>query len=241
MSQPQPWACNQGKGLQESGPRERPGSVGECENEHSHSQMNFHCVWELESQWTPKTSKNNCKGQNPSPCGNLYIIGNLFKRRCPKWDCMTHLDICNIIMAKRKVGNQSDNLTPDHGKSRINPIPLCAGGMRHAIEKLLTRATTLVQTPSQSEVCTRNYRPAKLRDSQPQRFWDSWDKKSFRCHSRGEVQNILYGGRWWLPPSLGRGEFCESEVARGLSQHQRCSHLVLTNLFVGFVQVDVNE
>jgi hypothetical protein len=28
--------------------------------------------------------------------------------------------------------------------------------------------------------------------------------------------DILYGGRWWLPPSPGRGESCESEVTRGL-------------------------
>jgi hypothetical protein len=47
--------------------------------------------------------------------------------------------------------------------------------------------------------------------------WEYQDKKPFGCKPRGEVQNILYGGRWWLPPSLGRGESCESEVARGSS------------------------
>jgi len=26
----------------------------------------------------------------------------------------------------------------------------------------------------------------------------------------------VYGGRWWLPSSPGRGESCESRVARGL-------------------------
>jgi hypothetical protein len=46
--------------------------------------------------------------------------------------------------------------------------------------------------------------------------WESKDKKPFRCRCRGETQRILYGGRWWLPPSLGHGEFCESRVARGL-------------------------
>jgi hypothetical protein len=47
--------------------------------------------------------------------------------------------------------------------------------------------------------------------------WESQDKKSFGCGCRGEAQSILYGGRWWLPPSLGRGESSESRVARGLS------------------------
>jgi hypothetical protein len=48
-------------------------------------------------------------------------------------------------------------------------------------------------------------------------FQESRDKKPFGCSSREEVHSILYGGRWWLPPSLGRGESCESEVAYGLS------------------------
>jgi len=51
--------------------------------------------------------------------------------------------------------------------------------------------------------------------------WESWEKVSFECGSRGVTQRILYGGRWWLPPSPGRGESSESKVARGLSQHQK--------------------
>jgi hypothetical protein len=47
--------------------------------------------------------------------------------------------------------------------------------------------------------------------------WESQDKNPFRCHFHGVVHSILYGGRWWLTPSLGRGESCESRVARGLS------------------------
>jgi hypothetical protein len=48
-------------------------------------------------------------------------------------------------------------------------------------------------------------------------LWESWDKKPFECRCRRKTQIILYGGRWWLPPSPGRGESCESRVARGLS------------------------
>jgi hypothetical protein len=51
-------------------------------------------------------------------------------------------------------------------------------------------------------------------------LWESWEKVSFGCGSHGVTQRILYGGRWWLPPSPGRGESSESKVARGLSQHQ---------------------
>jgi hypothetical protein len=59
------------------------------------------------------------------------------------------------------------------------------------------------------------------RDSFGTPLWESRDKEPLGC-GRGRVtQRILYGGRWWLPPSLGRGESSESKVARGLSQHQK--------------------
>jgi hypothetical protein len=47
--------------------------------------------------------------------------------------------------------------------------------------------------------------------------WEFRDEKPFGCRCRGEAQIILYGGRWWLPSSPGRGESCESKVVRGLS------------------------
>jgi hypothetical protein len=36
--------------------------------------------------------------------------------------------------------------------------------------------------------------------------WESRENVPFGCSSRGELQRIIYGGRWWLPPSPGRGE-----------------------------------
>jgi hypothetical protein len=42
-------------------------------------------------------------------------------------------------------------------------------------------------------------------------LWESRDKKPFRCSLHGRTQRILYGGRWWLPPSPGRGESSESK------------------------------
>jgi len=62
--------------------------------------------------------------------------------------------------------------------------------------------------------------------------WESREKVPFGCSSRGELQRILYGGRWWLPPSPGRGKSSESKVARGLSQHQKGAEWVLTNLWL---------
>jgi hypothetical protein len=61
-------------------------------------------------------------------------------------------------------------------------------------------------------------------------LWESREKEPFGCKCDGELQRILYGGRWWLPPSPGRGESSESKVAHGLSQHQKGAEWVLTNL-----------
>jgi len=49
------------------------------------------------------------------------------------------------------------------------------------------------------------------RDSFGTPTWEPREKEPFGCSLRGETQRILYGGRWWLPPSLGRGESCVSE------------------------------
>jgi hypothetical protein len=47
------------------------------------------------------------------------------------------------------------------------------------------------------------------RDNFGTSLWESWDKKPFRCSLHGVTQSILYGRKWWLPPSLGRGESSE--------------------------------
>jgi hypothetical protein len=59
------------------------------------------------------------------------------------------------------------------------------------------------------------------RDSFGTPLWESRDKEPLECGRGRATQRILYGGRWWLPPSSGRGESSESKVARGLSQHQK--------------------
>jgi hypothetical protein len=43
-------------------------------------------------------------------------------------------------------------------------------------------------------------------------LWESREKEPFGCRCDGESQRILYGGRWWLPSSPGRGESNESEL-----------------------------
>jgi hypothetical protein len=70
---------------------------GECEDE-THTPKNRN----LESSAIPKPSELDCRGQNTSPWGFLYIVGKVLKCRCQKWPCMSHLDICNTSYGRKK-------------------------------------------------------------------------------------------------------------------------------------------
>jgi hypothetical protein len=50
------------------------------------------------------------------------------------------------VMAKRRARSQIANLTPDQKKSGIETIYLAVDNVRHIVEKLLMRATTLLET-----------------------------------------------------------------------------------------------
>jgi hypothetical protein len=48
------------------------------------------------------------------------------------------------------------------------------------------------------------------------------------------MQKILYGGRWWLPLNLGRGESNESMLPVACPNTKSDSECELTSLLVGF-------
>jgi len=47
-------------------------------------------------------------------------------------------------MGERRAGSQIGNLTPDHKKLGIDPIPVCADELKHTVGNLLRRATSLL-------------------------------------------------------------------------------------------------
>jgi hypothetical protein len=55
-----------------------------------------------ESSRTPKNSECNFRGQNTSHRGVLYTVEKVLKCRCPKWLCMSHLDIDNMTYGWKK-------------------------------------------------------------------------------------------------------------------------------------------
>jgi hypothetical protein len=74
----------------------------ECEHETHTPEMR---TWK--SFRTPESSEFDCKGQNISHWGVLYIIGKILNCRCPKWACMTHLNIYNTSYGQKK-GRESN-------------------------------------------------------------------------------------------------------------------------------------
>jgi hypothetical protein len=134
-------------------------------------------------------------------------------------DSFGHLQ--HKLWPKRKARNQTGNLTPDHEKSGINPIPLCAVTCDMSFERSQRELQLHFRPHPNQRYAQEVMVPQSCGSPNFSNFetpiWESQDKKSFGCDSYGEVQSILYGGRWWLPPSPCRSESCESKVACGLS------------------------
>jgi hypothetical protein len=62
---------------------------------------------DLESSKTPECSELDSKAQNTSHWGVLGVIEKVLKRRCRKWLCIGHLDICSPSYGQKK-GRESN-------------------------------------------------------------------------------------------------------------------------------------
>ncbi len=97
-------------------------------------------LWEMESRWTPKTSKSNLRGQTSISCDVLYIIGKLLKRRCLKWARIAHLDIWNTSYGQKK--GQKLNYQFDSWPQKVKNRPdlLCYRGRATYRSKALDKS-----------------------------------------------------------------------------------------------------
>jgi hypothetical protein len=59
-------------------------------------------VGDLESSRTPKNSEDDLRGQISLHWCILDFIGKVLKCRCPKWPCISHLDICSPSYRQKK-------------------------------------------------------------------------------------------------------------------------------------------
>jgi hypothetical protein len=63
----------------------------------------------------------------------------------------------------------------------------------------------------QSRVMSSQNPETPTRDSFGTLTWESREEVPFGCSLGGELQRIIYGGRWWFPPNPGCGESCVSK------------------------------
>jgi hypothetical protein len=79
------------------------------------------------------------------------------------------------------------------------------------------------------------------RDNFETPLWESREKVPFGCSLRGRTQRILYGGRWWLPPSPGRGESSEVGLPVACPNTKRVPGGELTHLWLVLCRKQVSE
>jgi len=73
--------------------------------------------------------------------------------------------------------------------------------------------------------------PGQFRDNFGTPTWESREKEPFGCSLSGASQRILYGGRWWLPPSPGRDESCGPKCPWLVSTPKSVPECELTTLW----------
>ncbi len=107
-------------------------TLRKCEDETHTPEMG---TWE--SSGTSETLKFDCKSQNTSHWGVLYIIGNLSKFRCRKWAHISHLDIYNTSYGKKKGRESNWQFDSRPQKVRNQPdLDACKGNATHGWKAL---------------------------------------------------------------------------------------------------------
>jgi hypothetical protein len=136
-------------------------------------------------------------------------------------------------MGKRRAGSQTGSLTPDHKKSGIDLFPTSELRVRYVVGKISTRATSLIQTSSRSDLAVRSYELPKSWDSTRDSFGTisglqlgSPGKKSHLDVVLMRCRREYYMGEGGGFPRVEAVVCLVVRSARGLSQHPRVSRNV---------------
>jgi len=116
-------------------------------------------------------------------------------------------------------------------------ISLHANDVPPIVEKISTRIIIFLRTSPQSKVCTQNYGPPKLRESQFREFHNS----ILGVSRQNDIWVLVLWlgtkntirGKVVVSPNPRCGEFCEFMFVHGSSVHQKCFKYALTNLLLG--------
>ncbi len=181
---------------------------------------------DLEFSGTPECLEFDSKAQNTSHWDVLGVIGKVLKCRYRKWPRTGHLDICSPSYGQKK-GRESNwqfDSRPLNVGNRPVPDLRIESAIRRwkDLDEVYKFGSDLIAIRPESRELwapkVPGLHPGQFRDNFGTPTWESREKEPFRCSLGEASQSILYGGRWWLPPSPGRG------VSRG----PKCPWLVPT-------------
>jgi hypothetical protein len=171
-------------------------------------------VGDLECSGTPECLEFDSKAQNTSHWSVLSVIGKVLKPRYWKWPRIGHLDMCRPSYGQKK-GRES-NWQFDSRPLKVRNRPLPDLRMKSEIRrwKDLNEGYNFCLDLVAIRLCSHELWVPKVPGLQTGQFrdnfgtppWESREKEPFGCSLSGELQRILFGGRWWLPPNPGRGE-----------------------------------
>jgi hypothetical protein len=122
------------------------------------------------------------------PWGVLCVIEKFLKCRCPKWPRIGHLDIFRPSYGQKKGRESNWQFDSRPLKVENRPaLPTSKLRVPHGVGKILTRATSLIQTSLRSNFAVGSYEFPKSQDSN----WDSFGTISGlqlgspgkKCHS----------------------------------------------------------
>jgi len=118
-------------------------------------------------------------------------------------------------MGKRKARSQTASLTPttksQESTSSRRHLKECDMALESSRQELQLWFRPCPDPSLRRGDMTVQSLETPTRDNFGTPTWESREKEPFGCNLGGEMQSILYGGRWWLPPSPGRGESCVSK------------------------------
>jgi hypothetical protein len=174
---------------------------------------------DLESSGTPECLELDSRTQNTLHWGVLGVVEKVLKRRYRKWPRIGHLDICRPSYGQKKGRESNWQFDSRPLKVGNRPLPDIRIGRATWRWKALAESYNFGSDLVLIRLGSREIWAPKVPGLQPGQFqdnfgtptWESRENVPFGCSSRGELQRILYGGRWWLPPSPGRGESCVSK------------------------------
>jgi len=139
----------------------------------------------MESSRTLKNSEDNLRHQISLPWCVLYINAKLLKRRCPKWPCITHLDICSPSYGQKK-GRESNcqfDYRPLKVENRHQPDVASRSATQRwkALDKLQLWLRPRLDSSSGRRTMTVQSPGTPTQDSFGTPTWESWEKEPFGC------------------------------------------------------------